>query len=362
MEEKIYYQSIARFEKLGPLRLRALLKTFPSVEYLWSAPAQELTHARLDESVAAEFVSWRKDQDLEKQWGELERENITVTTWNDTSYPALLKEIHDPPHTLFVRGVLPQSDFTLAVVGTRMASTYGRQIVEQIVAPLARSGITVVSGLALGIDALAHDITVREGGTTVAVLGGGCDSATVYPTSNRALSERILEKGGAIISEYPPGTLSMPYHFPNRNRIISGMSRGTLVIEAAEDSGSLITARHALDQNREVFTVPGDITRETSRGPNNLLKMGAHPVLTADDILEVLNLHDLKTTLQARKILPDDPTEEKILACFKEEAVHVDEITENTKIDAGQVASTLTLMEMKGKVRHIGGMNYVLAR
>ncbi|OGL65304.1 DNA protecting protein DprA [Candidatus Uhrbacteria bacterium RIFCSPLOWO2_01_FULL_47_24] len=406
--EKIYYQALARFDKIGPLRLRTLLKSFTSVEQIWHASAQDLTRSGLDENVATEFVSWRKDQDIEKQWEELQKEGIQVVTWGDApphlasghplpqgegrgegKYPSLLAEIHDPPHTLFVRTAHPlltspikregqigsspplvggvrggeifDNTFTLAVVGTRMATTYGRQIVEQIVGPLARSGLTIVSGLALGVDALAHDVTVREGGTTIAVLGGGCDRASIYPTSNRALAERIIEKGGAVISEYPPGTLAMPFHFPHRNRIISGMSRGTFVIEATEDSGSLITAKHALEQNREVFTVPGDITRDTSRGPNNLLKMGAHPVLCADDILDALNLQDLKATIEARKIMPDDPTEEKILAHLGDEPVHIDELVEKTQMQAGETASCLTLMEMKGKVRHIGGMNYVLA-
>ena len=286
-----------------------------------------------------------------------------------TAHPLLTSPIKregqigsSPPLVGGVRGgEIFDNTFTLAVVGTRMATTYGRQIVEQIVGPLARSGLTIVSGLALGVDALAHDVTVREGGTTIAVLGGGCDRASIYPTSNRALAERIIEKGGAVISEYPPGTLAMPFHFPHRNRIISGMSRGTFVIEATEDSGSLITAKHALEQNREVFTVPGDITRDTSRGPNNLLKMGAHPVLCADDILDALNLQDLKATIEARKIMPDDPTEEKILAHLGDEPVHIDELVEKTQMQAGETASCLTLMEMKGKVRHIGGMNYVLA-
>jgi len=381
MDEHIYYQSLARFDKIGPVRLRTLLKTFPSVEHIWKANAQELAHAGLGEQVAAEFTAWRRDQNIEKQWGELEKEGIKVITWSDTLphpasghplprgegrgegyYPTLLKEIHDLPHTLFVRGTLPQSDFMLAVVGTRMATVYGRQLVEQIVRPLARTGMVIVSGLAMGIDALAHAATLAEQGTTVAVLGGGCDRASIYPTSNRALAERIVESGGALVSEYAPKTLAMPFHFPNRNRIISGMSRGTFVIEAAEDSGSLITAKHALDQNREVFTVPGDITRDTSKGPNNLLKMGAHPVLCAEDILDALNLQDLKATAEARKILPDDPVEEKILAHLSDEAIHIDTLIQNTEFDAAKLSGALTLMEMKGKVRHIGGMNYVLAR
>ncbi|MEK7606899.1 MAG: DNA-processing protein DprA [Patescibacteria group bacterium] len=359
---RLYYQAVSRFEKIGPVRLRRLLGSLGNIQNVWQADAISLMRAGLEESVAAEFSSWRKDRDPETELRNLEREEIAVLTWEDDEYPALLKEIHDPPHTLFVRGRLNHRDFFLAVVGTRKLSSYGRQAAEAIVAPLARSGMTIISGLALGIDALVHEITLREHGKTIAVLGGGCDRETVYPVINRNLGERIVAEGGALISEYPPGTLSMPYHFPSRNRIISGLSRGTLVIEAAEDSGSLITARCALDQNREVFAVPGDITRDTSIGPNNLLKMGAHVAITPEDILEVLNLQDLKATAEAQEIIPDDPTEAKILAHLKKQPIHIDELIKMSGLDSSQVGSSLTLMEMKGKVRHLGGMHYVLAR
>ena len=379
MDNKLYYQALARFDKIGPIRLRNLLKTFPNVEAIWSATTQELRSAGLDENIAGKFTNWRKDQNLEKQWEELEREGIRVITWDDIAetvqgqslrqglslngqyYPKLLAEIHDSPHTLFVRGTLPQNDFTLAVVGTRMVTNYGRQLIEQIVRPLARAGLVIVSGLALGVDALAHNAALKEQGATIAVLGGGCDTNTIYPSSNRALAEQIIAQGGAVISEYPPKTLAMPYHFPHRNRIISGLSRGTLVIEATEDSGSLITAQQALEQNREVFTVPGDITRDTSKGTNNLLKLGAHPILEANDVLQILDLQDLKNTIIAKKILPDNPLEEQILQHLHNEPMHIDELIEKTALATEKLSSCLTLMEMKGKVRHIGGMNYVLA-
>lgn len=361
-DHRLYYQAVSRFEKIGPVRLRRLLGGLGNIQNIWQANTATLMRAGIEENVAAEFTAWRQTRDPEKEWRDLEREHIAVLTWEDEEYPALLKEIHDPPHTLFVRGRLNPQDFMLAVVGTRKLSHYGRQAAETVVAPLARSGMTIVSGLALGIDALVHEITLREHGKTIAVLGGGCDKETVYPVNNRNLGERIVDGGGALISEYPPGTLSMPYHFPSRNRIISGLSRGTLVIEAAEDSGSLITARCALDQNREVFAIPGDITRDTSLGPNNLLKMGAHPALSPDDILEVLNLQDLKTMAEAKEIIPDDPMEEKVLGCMSKEPIHIDELIKMSGLASAQVGSTLTLMEMKGKVRHLGGMHYVLAR
>lgn len=363
-DSRLYYQAVSRFEKIGPVRLRRLLAGLGNIKNIWQADAAPLMRAGLEENVAAEFAAWKKTRNIEAEWQEIEREGIRVITWEDEKYPALLKEIHDPPHTIFVRGEtsLLSGDFTLAVVGTRKLSSYGRQAAETIVAPLARAGMTVVSGLALGIDALVHEITLREHGKTVAVLGGGCDRNTVYPVNNRNLGERIVHEGGALVSEYPPGTLSMPYHFPSRNRIISGLSRGTLVIEAAEDSGSLITARSALDQNREVFAVPGDITRDTSLGPNNLLKMGAHPALSSDDILSALNLQDLKIMAEAKEIIPDDPTEAKILAALGKEPIHIDEVVKSSGLDAAQIGSSLTLMEIKGKVRHLGGMHYVLAR
>lgn len=355
MNDKLYYQAIARFEKIGPLRLKTLLKRFSNIENIWQASAQDLHKAGLSEQLAQEFTLWRKGQNIQQQWQDLQTQKIQVLTWNDKEYPQRLKEIHDPPHTLFIRGQLPDNDFTLAVVGTRQVTEYGRQLVEQIVRPLAKSGMAISSGLAIGVDALAHQATLKEQGLTIAVLGGGCDQNTIYPNSNRALAQRIVENKGAVISEYPPHTLSLPYHFPRRNRIIAGLARGTLVIEATESSGSLITARHALEQNREVFTIPGDITRHTSKGVNNLLKMGAHPVLEANDVLQVLNLQN---PVKTKEILPDNLIEERVLKHLHNESMHIDELAKKTESDAGKLASTLTLMEMKGKVRHIGGMYY----
>lgn len=279
---------------------------------------------------------------------------------DDAHYPARLKQIHKPP-LLYVRGEMTDPDEPcFAVVGTRAPTPYGKQIVGELVEPLARAGLTIVSGLALGIDALAHEAALRAGGRTIAVLGGGADDDSIYPVANRNLAFRIIKEGGAVISEFPPGTESFKSNFPQRNRIISGLSIGVLIIEAKEGSGSLITARAALDQNREVFAVPGDITRQTSVGPNNLIKMGARPVTTASDILEALGLENLKEAAVARTVHPDSKEEAALLPHLSREPVHIDELVRASGLPVATVGSALTLMEIKGKIRHLGGMNYVL--
>ncbi len=342
--------------------MRRLREAFPSLEIAWKADAATLGRAGLEENLAQEFVEFRSTLDVETEWEAIGKEKINVITIDDPPYPRRLKEIYDPPYLLYVRGTLPTNEFALGVVGARKMSAYGEHLAELLIPPLARSGLTIVSGLALGVDAKAHEITVREGGATVAVLGSGLAASHIYPSSNRSLAEKIIASGGAVISEFPLHMPPLQHHFPYRNRIISGMTLGVLVLEAALESGSLITARHALEQNREVFTVPGDITRETSLGSNGLLRMGAHPVERAEDILEALNLHELTTTLSARTIIPDSPEEEKLLVILAREPIHIDELIRGSGLDSNVVSSTLTLMEIKGTVRHMGAMNYALAR
>ena len=224
----------------------------------------------------------------------LNKENITTISINDPAYPALLKEINDPPFVLFIRGKLPNTNSpTLGVVGTRKLTPYGKSACQEIVGPLVNQGIVIVSGLALGIDGVAHQVAVDNNSPTIAVLGGGVDKKTVSPPSHRDLAEKIITTGGAVISEYPPGFTPTVYSFPARNRIIAGLSLGTLVIEAAEKSGALITAKCALDYNRDVFAVPHTITSPTGIGPNNLIKMGAKVVTKASDIIESLSLTTL---------------------------------------------------------------------
>ncbi len=278
-------------------------------------------------------------------------------TCDDPRYPLLLKQIYDPPGELHVRGKLPPSDaLALAVVGSRKPTPYGDQVVRDLVEPIARQGIVIVSGLAYGIDALAHEASCRVGGVTVAVLGSGVDPKSIFPSGNRALAERIIAAGGAVISEFPDGTPPLKHHFPIRNRVIAGISKGTLVIEAAAKSGSLITARSALENGRDVFAVPGTIHSQMSEGPNNLIKMGARVVTSPEDILSVFG-QEVREPATIHE--PGSPSEATVLAILTRKPLHIDDIIRASGLDPSQTSSTLTLMEMKGSARHVGGMYYV---
>ncbi len=280
----------------------------------------------------------------------------TITPQHER-YPELLKQIHDPPELLYVRGTLPPRDaLCLAVVGSRKATMYGARAIDEIVEPIARSGVVIVSGLAYGIDALAHRAALKAGGVTVAVLGSEVDERGMMPSGHRELAREIIERGGAIISEYPAGTRVEEWHFPVRNRIIAGMSQATLVVEAAVKSGSLITAKAANDAGRDVFAVPGSIALETCAGPNNLIKMGARVATCPEDILSVLGV----TNASEPKTIPvaGSPTEAKILEILTRNPLHVDDIARAAGLPISTATSTLTLMEMKGSARHMGGMHY----
>lgn len=350
--------ALSYFLKLTPKRYKDLVRVFHHTEDIWQAPAKSFTATGWEENFIAEFVTWKNSFDQDEVQKVLERENIHCITMESPDYPALLKEIYDPPLCLFVRGKMPLLNSPLAVVGTRNASSYGKQITDSLVTPLAQAGITIVSGLALGIDGRAHQATLDAGGTTIAVLGGGVDKNSVQPSINRKLAEEIIAKGGALLSEYPPFTQPIKYSFPKRNRIIAGMTLGTLVIEAGDASGTLITAQCALDSNRDVFAVPQNITSPTSIGVNNLLKMGARLVTNAQDILDVLGIAAEKTL--KKKITGDSKEETAILDCLSQEPIHIDDIIKNSTLESRTVNSTLTLMEMKGKVKNMGGMMYIL--
>lgn len=358
-----YWVAFSRHPKIGAARLIKLFNFFHSLEEAWRASFSELRRAGLDDNVINDFLAQKMTIDPEAEWEKLTKENIDVLTIKDEKYPKLLKEIWNPPAILYIKGKLPDDDgFNLAVVGTRKISTYGRQITSILTGELVKNGFNIISGLALGVDALAHQTTVTLGGKTVAVLGSGIDNESVYPAQNRYLTSQIIETGGAVISEYPTGTIAMPGNFPLRNRIVSGLSLGTLVIEAAEESGALITAQCSLEQNREVFAVPGSIFNPTSAGPNKLIKMGAKAVTAVNDILETLNLAQAADFTKNKKLLPASPEEEKILINLSAEPTHVDKLIAGSGLDAAKVGAILTLMEMKGIVKNLGGMNYVLGK
>jgi DNA processing protein len=354
-----YWLALDKFPKFGQVRLSRLNDYFKSPQDAFEANLPELISAKIEESVAHEFIKFRSTLNLNQLVDQLIYEDIGVLTLNDEDYPVLLKQIYNPPFLIYYKGNLKQANHSLAVVGTRKFSPYGRRAVEELIPLIAKSGITITSGLALGIDALAHSNTLNAGGHTVAVLGSGIDKRSVYPASNRALAERILANNGAILSEYPLGTEPFKYNFPMRNRIISGLSFGTLVIEAAVASGSLITARTALEQNREVFAVPGGIFSPMSEGTNSLIAQGAIPVTSAEQILATLDLSTLNSYSNNRYIGENDD-ECLILSFLSKEPVHFEELIIKTQFPTSQLNSLLTILEIKKAIRNLGGLNYIV--
>ena len=333
------------------------------MEAAFKAPFKEYLRAGIDEKTAEEFTIFKHQVEPDKLLENLNREKIKTLTIDDSAYPKLLKQIYDPPLLLYYRGDLDAtSDFSLAIVGTRKFTAYGQQVTEKITRELIANGLAIVSGLALGIDTLAHLAAMDASGRTIAVLGSGLDRQNIYPSQNRYLADKIQAHGGLILSEYPLGTMPLKHHFPQRNRLISGMSLGTLVIEAGEKSGSIITAMHALDQNRDVFAVPGNIYSAYSAGTNSLIKLGAKLVSGAKDIIESLNLAEAVAYMENKKIIPESTEEKLILNKLNYEPLHIDELVRLTKLDASIINSTLTIMEMKGMIKNLGGMQYVLAR
>lgn len=362
MNDLLYWNALALFPKFGPKRFRKLYSYFPSMQEAFGASYNQLKEAGIEEEIVSEFLGKREQTDLEREWEKLEKEGIKIITILDKNYPARLKEIYNPPALLYLKGKLQKDEYSLAIVGTRKPTAYGRQAVLEITSQLAQNGLAIVSGLALGIDGLAHQACLDAKGSTIAVLGGGIDKKTLYPAKHQGLAEKIIEQGGAVISEYPVGTVPLKQNFPYRNRIISGLSLGVLVIEAPEDSGALITARYALEQDREVFALPGSIYSQNSLGPNNLIKMGGKLVTSAADILGELNLRQAIEFIAAKKIVPDTKEEALILEHLSREPLHIDKLVELSKLNTALVNATLTIMEMKGKVKNLDGIGYVVAR
>jgi DNA processing protein len=355
-----YQVLLAHFPKITYARYTRLKARFFDFKDLWQAELDEIVKAGIEENIAFEFLTWKDTNPAEKIFERLEKEDIKTTCLGEPDYPTLLSQISDPPHTLFYRGQLPPDEQpSLAVVGTRRITSYGKMVCEDLVGPLAAQGIVIVSGLALGIDGVAHSATLNVHGTTVAVLGTGINKQNVYPDAHKILAQKIIDNGGAILSEYPPGFLPTQYSFPARNRIIAGLTLGTLVIEAPIKSGALITTRCALDYNREVLAVPHALTSPTGAGPNNLIKQGAKLVTEPNDVLEALNLQSIKQTTPTKKLVGANPTEEKIIHLLTKEPKNINQIILESQLDSPTASSTLVLMEIKGLIKNLGGMNYV---
>ena len=345
---------------IGRVRFSQLAGYFGNLENAWKANSADLKQAGLDNGSIRSVNSWRPRIDLEAEMEKLDRYGVKVITCRDPDYPARLKEIYDHPPLFYLRGsLLPEDEWCLAVVGTRRATVYGRQVTEEIVADLARSKITIVSGLAKGIDSIAHHTALEAGGRSIAIFACGLDS--VYPAENAELARRVMQQG-ALISEYPLGTRPRADNFPRRNRIMSGISLGVLVIEAGESSGAMITANMALEQNREVFAIPGSILSPASRGTNHLIQEGAKLVGDYTDILEELNLMAVAHQIEMKGVIPPSDTESLLLKHLGAEPTHIDEVCRSSGLSISKVSSTLAMMELKGLVKQVGAMNYSLAR
>lgn len=360
LTETAYWLGFSRVVEIGAKRFALLLRAFGSAQAAWKAHERDLRAAGLTETPLNNLLRVRDQLDLNAEMRRIASYGARIITQLDPEYPALLRTIDDSPILLYIRGTLIADDSkAIAIVGTRRASQYGLDVTTKLARDLTQQGVTIVSGLAQGIDAAAHKAALEAGGRTIAVLGCGIDD--VYPREHRALAEHIVAQG-AVITEFPPGAKPERHHFPRRNRIISGISLGVLITEAPENSGALITAACAADQGRDVFAVPGSIFHANSAGTNRLIQDGAKPILQMNDILDELNL--AYTTVQVRQmtghIAPENEIENRILSLLSGSPKHIDELVRESGLETAAVSSTLAILELKGLARSTGNMQYCL--
>jgi DNA processing protein len=352
-EEIFYWLALSLIPGIGSILIQRLLERFKTPEAVFLAPMKELLKIEgLGKKVAGEILKGPLEKGVERELSLLKEVGGKILTLKDDDYPRRLKDIYDPPALLYVRGELRKEDeLAIAIVGSRKTSPYGRWITEKIGQDLARHGVTVVSGMARGIDSVAHKGALQGGGRTIAVLGCGVD--VIYPSENRNLFYQIIERG-AILSEFPMGSPPEGIHFPRRNRIISGLSIGAVIVQASAESGSLITAGYALEQGREVFAVPGNVGAESSRGTNQLIKEGAKLVESSDDILEeILPQWSREKDVPSKDETPvPDLTEEEgiLYQLLGETPLHIDAIIRESRWDPGKVSSLLLDLELKGLI------------
>ncbi len=359
-DQKKYWLAINRVKNIGPVRFRSLLETFGSPKSIWEANESQLRASGLGPAIVQNLLALRRSMDFERVEEELSKHNVQVHTWEDKEYPQRLRNISQSPPVIFSKGkLIEEDDWAIAVVGTRKVSHYGRQVAEELGAFLANQGITLISGLARGVDAISQQAAINAGGRSIAVLAHGLDQ--IYPPENRDLGLAIANNG-ALISDYHMGTPPESTNFPPRNRLISALSRATVVVEAGKRSGALITAEFAMEQGRDVFAVPGSVYSPQSKGPNQLIRNGAHPLLQFDQLLEALDLEFMHHQKSARTSLPQDALQAKLFGLLTPEPMHVNEIGSLAEMPIDKVSSALALMELKGLVRQVGGMNYVAIR
>ncbi|OGM19995.1 DNA protecting protein DprA [Candidatus Woesebacteria bacterium RIFCSPHIGHO2_01_FULL_38_9] len=357
MKEREYLAALYSFNYFGPNRTKLLVSYFGSAKNAWNVDKKDLLEIGLKESVADEFVKHRESFDFKGYFNRLKKLSIEVLTVNDDDYPENLKEVEDAPLVLYVRGKLKTSDVnSVAVVGSRKMTSYGKEVTQKLATELASLGVTIVSGLAFGVDFAAHRSALDAGGRCIAVLAGGVDIIT--PRSNEWLGLEIVKSGGAIISEYSPGVVPQKYFFPYRNRIISGLSKAIIVVEGMIKSGTIHTANHAASQGRQVFAVPGQITSPMSGAPHYLIKNGAKMVTDVKDILEELDLQ-LQVDMEAvSKVMPADSNEGKLLEFLANEPLHLDELVRISGLSVSTISARLTIMELRGIVKNVGNGVY----
>lgn len=343
------YQTIAKFREY-----------FQSYESAWRANQKELSRTDVEVKIRAAFINMRDRIDPDSAMGSLVRHGITLLEPTEPGFPRLLKEIPSPPQWLYIKGRLPAEEHSVAIVGARKATSYGREATERIISSLAGiKGVTIVSGLAIGIDSQAHLAALKHNIRTVAVLGSGLDETSLFPPKNIRLAREIVERGWAVISEYPIGMPAFKQNFIQRNRLISGLAKGTLVVEAGERSGALITARYALEQNRSVMAVPGSIFSPYSAGTNTLIREGATPVTSAEDILEELGIS--YTRDEGRSDEEHFEKTEKVLLSLLDEPSSIDVIKDKTKLEAAVIITSLSTLELRGRVKNLGGGKWIRA-
>lgn len=355
-----YLLALHSIDGLGPIRLKKIIDYFKDPKLAWSADLSEFRNLGIPANVIAKITETRKNFDVFQYIKNIEDSGIKVLTIFDENYPKRLKQIYDPPIVIYYKGEILESDFAaIGIVGTRKITGYGRTVTEKFASDLSQKGLTIVSGLARGVDTVAHKTAVSVGGRTIAVLGGGLNK--IFPLENSQLARDIANGHGAVISEFPPDYPSVAGNFPARNRIIAGLSMAVLVTEAAEDSGSLITARIALEEGREVFAIPGPVTSTLSKGPADLIKDGARLAFYPEDIIQdlELNIHTLPAKIALSQKLTDGETE--VLNCLENESKHVDFICRELKKSTAEISALLIKMEILGLVKNLGGGNFIKA-
>lgn len=359
MSEKLYWLAFSAFPAIGPARFRKILAEFKTAKSAWEAPRPGLAKL-IGEETAGKFEAFREKFSIGDYIEKLKEKNVWFLTLLDEDYPQLLKEIKNPPFVLYGKGQVPDGTWfkqAIAVVGARKTTQYGREVTKLLTTELVLNGFTIVSGLALGVDAISHMTALENNGKTIAVLGCGVDCCN--PGENLSIYNSILESGSCIISEFPLGMKPERWTFPARNRIIAGLSQAVLVTEGAEDSGSLITAEFALKSSRKVFAVPGPITSSMSKGPYKLISKGAKLVTSVDDILKELKseIRSAKSEIISKSKIQKGETKEEnlILELLRNESLHFDEIVRKTKFNSAKLSSLLSLMEIKGQIKSSDG-------